>query len=202
MNDGMPQWQLAELGSKAGELLGMPLDLTWDSSGVRLGTEGDGVYMHEPYNRQGRIEITGWHPGCTYSFRGDGRRSISVRADRGPGVIAAEIQARLLPGYRETVIKIREHNEAEAAETQAREHLAGLICGLFPAGVTSMPSHCQSSGRSEVIVRLPGYQGGEVKLSSNGGEVQFDRFRVPAAVALRMLEIASILTDTETRAAS
>ena len=201
MNDGMPQWQLAELGSKVGGLLGMPLDLTWDSSGVRLGAEGNGLHMHEPYNRHGRIEISGWYPHSNRWVRGE-RHSISVRADRGPGVIAAEIQARLLPGYRETVIKIREHNEAEAAESQAREHLAGLICGLFPAGVTSMPSHCQSSGRSEVIVRLPGYQGGEVKLSSNGGEVQFDRFRVPAAVALRMLEIASILTDTETRAAS
>jgi hypothetical protein len=109
-------------------------------------------------------------------------------------VIAAEIQRRLLPGYREAVRKIREYNTQEAAENQARAHLAGLICGLFPEHVTSMPSHCQSNGRSEVLLHLPGYGGGDIKLCRDGGEVTFDRLRVPAAVALRMLETVALMT--------
>ena len=34
----------------------MPLDLSWDSGGVRHGTEGDGVHMREPYNRRGHVD--------------------------------------------------------------------------------------------------------------------------------------------------
>jgi len=194
MSEEMAQWQLAELASGFGGLLGLPLDLSWDGHGVRLGTEGDGLYVHEPYDRHGRLAISGWYPACRYSFRGEDRRPITVRADRGGPVIAAEVRTRLLPGYRATVEKIRAYNEQEAAEDQERARLAGLIRGLFPEHVSSMPSHCQSAGCSQITLHMPGLRGGWIKFSNDGREVEIDRLRVPAPVALRMLETVALMT--------
>ena len=189
----MPQWQLAELAVRVGRVLGMPLDRTWDGHGVRLGTEGDGLYLHEPYNQRGRIDVRGWFPPSSHWFSGE-RANITVRADRGPDVIAAEITRRLLPGYREAARSAREWLAADQAEKQARARLAAHISGLFPDGIASMPAHCQSDGRTEVILHLPGSLGGYVKFYRDGHDVEFERFRVPAAVALRMLETAALLT--------
>ena len=192
MTEGMPQWQLAELASKAGGLLGLALDLTWDGHGVRLGTEGDGIYLSEPYNQRGRIQVSGWYPRNTTYPRG--AVHITVRADRGPRAIAAEVDRRLLPAYRATVAKIREYDARQLAQQQARDHLAACITGLFPAGMTSMPSHLQSDYRCQVLLHLAGHSGGLVKFSGDGSEVEFERFSVPAAAALRMLDTVALLT--------
>lgn len=189
----MPQWQLAELASQAGGLLGMALDLTWDGHGVRVGTEGNGLYLSEPYNQRGRVQVNGWYPHNSVYRPAGCQRHITVRADRGPRAIAAEIDRRLIPGYRESVDKIREYDARQQAEQQARDHLAAYITGLFPADVTSMPSHCQSDYQSEVMLHLASVQGGRVKFHGDGSEVEFERFRVPAAVALRMLDTVALL---------
>ena len=186
----MHQWQLAELASKAGELLGMPLDLTWDGHGVRLGTEGNGLHVSEPYDQRGRVRVGGWYP---HSSCPRGAVHITVRADRGPRAIAAEIDRRLLPAYRETVAKVREYDARQKAQQAARDYLADCMTRLFPAGVASMPGHCQSDYQSEVFLHLPGTQGGRVKFHGDGGDVEFERFRVPAGVALRMLETVALL---------
>ena len=189
----MPQWQLADLATQVGKPLGMTLDLTWPGPGVRIGAEGDGLYLSEPYNRHGRIEIHGWFPHTSYWFRDGERKHIGVRADRGPRVITAEITARLLPTYRTVIGKVREFGAAEQAAQQNRDTLAAYITGLFPGDLATMPGHCQDNHRSKVIIHLPGYRGGYVKFHGDGTEVEFDRFRVPAAVALRMLETAALL---------
>lgn len=188
----MHKWQLAELASKVGGLLGMSLDLSWPGPGVRIGVEGDGLYLSEPSNQRGRVDIHGWFPFTRYWFDGQ-RKHITVRADRGPRVIAAEITARLLTGYRAAMVKVREHDADEQAAQQNRDTLAAYITGLFPSGVPCLPSHCQDHYRTEVLIRFPGLQGGAVKFHGHGAEVEFDRFRVPAAVALRMLETVALL---------
>jgi hypothetical protein len=191
--DGMAQWQLAELGAKVGAGLGMALDLTWDGNGVRLGTEGNGVHVHEPYNRRGYVAVDGWFPPTSYPFGAGDRAHVMVRADRGPRVIAAEVDRRLMPSYRAAMVKVRAHEASVRADLQARETLAAYITGLFPDVVASMPAHCQSGGRTEVILHLPAYAGGTVRFHGDGREVEFERFRVPAAVALRMLDVAALL---------
>lgn len=189
----MPQWQLAELAAKTGAMLGMPLDLSWDGHGVRLGVEGDGLYLSEPYNSRGRVEVGGWYPASRNWPRGAVR--ITVRADRGPRALAAEISRRLLPAYRVMVAELREYDAKKAAEQAERDRLAGYITGLFAPGVASMPGHCQDDYRSEVILHLAGGDGGRVKFHGDGREVEFERFRVPAAVALRMLETVALLVQ-------
>jgi hypothetical protein len=196
-DDGMAQWQLAELAGKVGALLGMPLDLTWKGCGVRIGIEGNGLYVQEPYNRRGRISITGWFPVTSHGFDKGERAAITVRADRGPRAIAAEINSRLMPGYRAAMVKVRECDAAERAARQARATLTAYITGLFPAGRAVMPAHCQSDNRNEIILYLPGHAGGSVRFHGDGREVEFDRFRVPAAVALRMLEISALLVSAD-----
>lgn len=197
----MAQWQLAGLATQVGGPLGMTLDLSWSGHGVRIGTEGDGLYLAEPSNQRGRVEIHGWFPHTRYWFDGQ-RKHITVRADRGPRVIAAEITARLLPVYRAAMVKVREHDAEEQAGQRNRDTLAAYITGLFPAGKTAMPGHCQDNHRSEIILHLPGHLGGYVKFHGDGGEVEFDRFRVPAAVALRMLETAALLVPAESQEAA
>jgi hypothetical protein len=173
----------------------MALDLTWDGHGVRLGTEGNGLYLGEPHNQRGRVQAGGWYPHNSSYFPDGCRRHITIRADRGPGAIAAEIDRRLMPVYRDTVAKIHEYDARQQAQQQARDHLAAYITGLFPAGMTSMPGHCQSDYQSEVILHLAGVQGGRVKFHGDGSEVEFERFRVPAAVALRMLDTVALLGE-------
>jgi hypothetical protein len=196
--EGMAQWQLAELAAKVGALLGLPLDLSWSGHGVRIGAEGDGLYLSEPSNQRGRIQISGWFPHTRYWFDGQ-RKHITVRADRGPRVIAAEITSRLLPGYRAAMVKVREHDADEQAAQQNRDTLIAYIAALFPPGVPCRPSHCQDHYRSEVLIRYPGLHGGAVKFSGHASEVEFDRFRVPAAVALRMLETVALLVPTQVK---
>jgi FAD/FMN-containing dehydrogenase len=139
------------------------------------------------------VQAGGWYPHNSSYFPDGCRRHITVRADRGPRAIAAEIDRRLMPGYRETVARIREYDARQQAQQQAREHLAAFITGLFPAGMTSMPGHCQSDYQSEVILHLADVQGGRIKFHADGSEVEFERFRVPAAVALRMLDTVALL---------
>jgi hypothetical protein len=194
----MEQWQLAELAGKVGGLLGFPLDLTWDGQGVRLGVEGDGLYLHEQYSQPGRIQISGWFPRSSMYFPKGLTRHIGVAAARGPKAIAAEIDRRLLPAYRAAIARVREHDAREQAEQEARDQLSAFITGLFPPKATSMPGHMQHRSGSEVIVYMPGHQGGTVKVSAGAHEVTFDRFRVPAAVALRMLETVALLTGYDT----
>jgi hypothetical protein len=196
--EGMAQWQLAELAAKVGALLGLPLDLSWSGHGVRIGAEGDGLYLSEPSNQRGRVDIHGWFPHTRYWFDGQ-RKHITVRADRGPRVIAAEITSRLLPTYRAAMVKVREHDAEEQAAQRNRDTLAAYITGLFPGDRAVMPSHCQDHYRSEIYIHLPGpgVQGGQVKFHGDGGEVEFDRFRVPTAVALRMLETVALLIPTQ-----
>lgn len=189
----MPQWQLAGLASQAGQLLGLTLDLTWPGPGVRIGTEGDGFYLRTPSGTPGRISITGWFPVTSYGYRPGDRKAITVRADRGPAAIAAEITSRMLPAYREAVTRARAHDAAEKAAKQARDTLAAYITGLFPAKATAMPSHSQTDYRSEILLYLPGSQGGYIKFHGDGSQVELERFKIPAAVALRMLETAALL---------
>jgi FAD/FMN-containing dehydrogenase len=193
MTEGMAQWQIAELAIRCGDLLGMPLDRAWDGHGVRIGTEGNGLYLSEPYHQRGRLQISGWYPDSRTWPRG--AVHITVRADRGPRAIAAEVTRRLLPAYRATVAEIREYDARQQAEQQARDRLAGYVTGLFPSGLTSMPDHCQSDYQSEVILYLAGHLGGHVKFHGDGSEVELERFRVPAAVALRMLETVALLAQ-------
>ena len=98
-----------------------------------------------------------------------------------------------MPGYRETVARIREHDARQQAQQQARDQLGEYITGLFPAGAATMPGHCQSDYQSEIYISLPGTLGGRVKFHGAGSDVEFERFRVPAAVALRMLDTVALL---------
>ena len=198
MTEGMAQWQLAELAAKVGAALGLPLDLSWPGPGVRIGTEGDGLYLSEQYNQRGRVDIHGWFPHTRYWLDGQ-RKHITVRADRGPRVIAAEITTRLLPTYRAAMVKVREDAAEEQAARRNRDTLAAYITGLFPGDRMAVPSHCQDHYRSEIIIYLPGCRGGRVKFHGDGTEVEFDRFRVPAPVALRILEIVALLVPARSR---
>jgi hypothetical protein len=62
-----------------------------------------------------------------------------------------------------------------------------------------MPSHCQSSTRSEIVLHLGEAGGGWVKFHGDGCEVELERMRVPAAVAVEMLAVLARSKRQETR---
>jgi hypothetical protein len=184
--------QLGQLAGKIGAELGMPLDAGWDGADVMLGTAGNGLHIGEPWNRPGHLSIAGRFPPTSYYFRGE-RASITIRASRGQTAIAREITRRLLPGYRATLAKVAEHDAAERADSQARAALAERITALFPPEQASLPSHCQSDTRSEVLIHSGGGASGWVKFHGRGEEVRLDLTSIPAGVAVRMLAIRADL---------
>ena len=137
------------------------------------------------YARNGRLDVSGCFPRTAMRVK---HCSISVGAARPPAVIAAEVARRLLPGYRAALAEVAEYEAAVSAAQLQRDVLAARITGLFPDGAATLPSHCQSAGRTEIVLHLGG-AGGWVKFCGAGLEVEFDRLRVPADAAVDMLAV-------------
>lgn len=182
------------LARQVADQLGWTVDGDWDCYGAVIANGGMGLHLQEPHGRPGYVKVVGRYPPTSYYFRRGERDSIGVRADRGPQVIAREIRRRLLPTYVATLAKVREHEAEEAADAAARSRFAGYVTGLFPPGAVCMPGHCQSKTRTEVLIRGRGddVSGGWVKSSGDGQTVDLDLDRIPAAVALRMLEALAL----------
>ena len=160
-------------------------DAAWDGYGAILAGP-DGARLHLTGPRDGKIHVSGCLPVTSLRVTAGG---INVGASRPPAAIAAEVGRRLLPAYRAALAEIREQDAIERAAQLARAALADQITGLFPAGAAAMPSHCQSSSRSEIVLHLGEAAGGWVKFYGRGHEVELDRMRVPAAVAVEMLAV-------------
>jgi hypothetical protein len=182
------------LARQVADQLGWSVDGDWDCYGAVIASGDMGLHLHEPHGRAGYVSVVGRYPPTSYHFRRGERDSIGVRADRGPHVIAREIRRRLLPAYVATLAAVAEHEAAEAADAAARSRFAEYVTGLFPPGAASMPGHCQSKTRTEILVRGRGndVSGGWVKSWGDGRTVSLDMDRIPAAVALRMLEALAL----------
>lgn len=100
---------------------------------------------------------------------------------------------RLVPTVTETAAKIREYDAGEQADTASRLALVATIVETLAGVRTHMPGHCQSIGRSQVYVDLPGAapysNGGHLAIIGAGSEVTFERFRVHDHQAIRMLAV-------------
>lgn len=170
-------------------------EASWDGCGAMLaGPSGARLHLTGP--RDGRVHVSGCFPPTSLRVTSHG---ISVGASRPPAVIAAEIARRLLPGYLVQLADIGEHDAAEQAAREARTVLAEKITALFPAGAAVMPAHCQGSARSEIVLHLGEAGGGWVKFYGAGLEVELDRIRVPAAVAVEMLAVLAARARQEAR---
>jgi len=173
--------------------LGMHLDRTWGNPGsarIADGLEHSPEARREYYLhwRKGRIEAYPGYPKTNRSFPGT-RPGITVDPKRGPSVVAAEIQRRLEPRYLEILKAVVAYNLEEEIQTGTRQVFAADVVRVFEGTGTpvSLPSHGQSDYQTELIVGGPGPLGGHVKAIGDGTRVQFDRFDVPASVALAML---------------
>jgi hypothetical protein len=191
--------EFRDFAAKVAAELGMTLDTDHDVFGAAInGSDGSGYYLCEPYGSHGKIECSGRYPVSSYYFRPGDRPTIGVTITRGPAVVAAEIKRRLAPTYAATLAKVLDYNATQTASTRRRVRLARRITRLFPkrtdrwgktVDMASLPSHWQSEGRTQVLVQGPELGGGQVNISANATEVEFERFRVPAAVAVKMLAV-------------
>jgi hypothetical protein len=148
------------------------------------GPGGAKLHLEQPWNRKGYVSVSGCYP--ITSMRPD-HVTIAVRTDRGAGILAREIRRRLLPGYLAELAKVTAHNAAEQHDTGLRLALAGKIRALFADGESHMPGHCQSEGRTEIVISLGDLRGGWLKMHGNASEIEFERFRAPADIAVAML---------------
>lgn len=160
----------------------------WQASPGEYGPviTGDGdvrLHLEADWRKPGRVEVSGVYPS-TRRERLD-RAGISVRADRGPMVIASEITRRLLPGYLAELGRVREFNAREAAGAGLREALAGKVTGMFPGSFTRATGY--TGHGTEVVIPGGRGPGGTVDLDAGAASVTLTLRAVPAAVALRML---------------
>lgn len=161
--------------------------------GWSAASEDDRVYLNGPDGERLLVEHD-WPDNSRVSVTGilarhrRARHVITVRMDRGGGVLAREIRRRLLPGYLPALAADRAAFRAEQVQTAARHAVRDqLMAVLGPAG--SLTGHCQTDSRSEVHVSLPEYRGGHLRLWSDGSVVEFERFQVPADMAVAMVAL-------------
>lgn len=77
------------------------------------------------------------YPPSDYHLRGADRHQITVRVDRGAAVIAAEIGRRLLPGYEQTLTRVRDWETRRAAEATTRARVAEQVLAVLPGAYLS-----------------------------------------------------------------
>jgi hypothetical protein len=139
----------------------------------------------EKWDRPGHLAINGGDP-CREHMLIPGQ-SISVRADRGPEVIAAEIRRRLMGSYADAARSYVAGAEDEARREQARVDLLTSLAAGFP--------HARIYGRSEetsteVALGPTEHDGSwRVGVDWDASQVRFDLHNVPIETALRMLAI-------------
>lgn len=187
--DQMTQAQFAGFAGKVAAELGMTV-VPWDEHDIRRsvrvrGADGVGYSLCQQYRGPGRVQVGQWIPPTRYNLSGE-TTSISVAMGRGPVAVATEVLRRLESETRELIAKCAAYDadrEAEDAQRQAvLDGLTGPLGGMF-----DLPGHMQSEGRNALITRGP--LGGKVKLFSSGREVEFDQFRAPAEVAIKMMAV-------------
>jgi hypothetical protein len=138
----------------------------------------------------GMLHCTGSYPRSNYGIPRGQHGSINVSWARGTHAIAGDILRRLVPTVAATTARMRAFDEQEAADTAARLALVDKLRALLLPDQTYMVSHCQSDTRSKITVKLPGgayHNGGDIDLLHDGRDVTFDRFRVTAEQAVRMV---------------
>jgi hypothetical protein len=184
----MDRSEFRDFAAKVAAELGMDLDTgseyTWCETILSVTGDGTGYVLGLPRVQDRRSEI---HPVWPRTRASHPALRIGVTISRGPHAVAADIARRLARPYREALRAIAAYDREEAAEQAARAALAARIAALFPEGKVSAPSHCQNDYRTELIIHGENLRGGSVKFHGDGGEAEFDRFRVPAEVAVAML---------------
>jgi hypothetical protein len=194
MTTELTRSQLHDLAAKVAAEMGWEPDPgidTDDSYFARIRSmDGIAVTLHAA-REPGKLHVTGSYPRTNYYFRAGEHGSINVSRARGTHAVAADISRRLVPTVIETTAKIRAFDAREQSEEASRLGLVAVILETLAGVETHLPGHSQNTGRSQILVRLPGTggytDGGWLDILADGPEVTFERFRVPAAAAVRML---------------
>lgn len=205
------QQHLAAERAKAADLLRLAHDtahaLGTDWRAQRDAEDRGRVYLHgpdgllvqlayPPHQGYARVEASGNTPadvraagtqlGNTYGYWVHGH-TISVRADRGPAVLAREVTRRLLPGYTAEVATLRTRVAGALANANARQALADELAGIL----TGIPAATDHQGRPATSLTWSptgtGYA--RVEVGYDGASVRLEGVVLPAALARRVLAV-------------
>lgn len=152
-------------------------------------TDGNGRAYHLSPARgnTGRVEIRPVFGPTSYWFERGDRKPITCSRGRGPEAVAGDVTRRLAPCHEAVLAKIRHWDAVRHVEDTARLALATVIEAAFPPGCVHRPSHCQTQGRTELVIYGPGHLGGRIRLFADAGDVELESVRVPRAVAIARL---------------
>jgi hypothetical protein len=158
-------------------------------------TDGRQLHLSRPDRLPGRVVAAGMYPPSDYHLRSGDRHQITVRVDRGPTVIAAEIGRRLLPGYQQTLTRVRDWETRQAAEAATRARVAEQVLAVLPGAYLS-----GVAGRNDTIVGWrnpadPAGHAGRIRFLGDAQTAEIDARSVPTPLAIRLLAVLADGTD-------
>jgi hypothetical protein len=94
--------------------------------------DGGYLHLHAIPGQPARIGVMDTYPPSDYHHRADERPHITVRADRGPAILAREITRRLLPTYENALAAVHAHLAKQASDTTTRIAVAARLAAHLP----------------------------------------------------------------------
>lgn len=145
------------------------------------GPDGARLYLRLDWRNKDRVEITSSYP------KNEARPTqfeIGVSRDRGPQVIAREIERRLLPKYLPELVKVRESIETHTRAAAARLELAEELMKVLPGASLD---HDADRGRTKVSFYGRGHEGyGNIEIYFSGDSASIKLHSAPADMVRRV----------------
>lgn len=171
---------------------------------VLVHTTGLRIALRSEWNTPDRITASGVYPASPHGRPyGTPHHKITVRADRGPKVLAAEISRRLLPDYTASFRKVAEYQAAEDAYSRELAQVVTAVLERLPG--SRLIDHSVSSYRSD-IVRYGALSGGpttRIRVLSAGDRADIEITDLPRRWAEEIYAVlARVYAATEPAATS
>ncbi|MFJ8385552.1 hypothetical protein ACIQ9Q_13770 [Streptomyces sp. NPDC094438] len=167
--------------------IALALDGDWRPEQVGYGAESythaaalihpDGPVLHlsERWDEPGYLQVRGAFPVTSYPFRRGDRDSLKVIMADAPEAVAALIQERLMPGYRDAFDRVEEYN---AEDAQAREQVEGMARDFSDR----LPGARTSVDGTNAMVTLE-LEPGDIRIGIEGGKVDILLTDAPTIIA-------------------
>lgn len=183
----MPDAELNAVITKIAANLGFTptvQDEEWPGSYIEH-ADGRKLFLRRDWRKPERIVVDGAYPKTGY-YRPN-LPSISVAINRGPDVIAREIERRFLPDYNEHFTKLTTQIAQGERDTEARNKIAEHLAVRLGDGatITDSPNNAEATVRWRIPDSLVA---GEIRLHGDGSKATFEVRSAPFGLATAIAE--------------
>lgn len=161
----------------------------WDEA-IAVEHPGGHRIVLEPSRTDGRICARGELPDAA-NVR-DSRHEISVRTDRGPAVLAAEITRRLLPDYDKDLAAAQRFLREKEQTARARARKVRQLTGAL-AGDVRTPAHLKSDQWTTIQWYTPGATVREhrIKVLDDGSQAELTLGALPFGLVKQICKLVA-----------